>query len=108
MSSINRFAVIVFYVAALHFSPALALHSRLSGFSSDFVRDYDSAEKRVDDLKSAEPLLALLEKYTNPMERAELELSIGFVTAPTNDSAADLPPSWTQNLDSVIQTFNPE
>ena len=78
MNSTNRLAVIVFYAVVLHFSPALALHSGLSGFSSDFLRDYDSAQKTVDQSKSAEPLLVLLEKYTSAMERAELELSIGL------------------------------
>ena len=39
---------------------------------------YDSAQEKVDQSKSAEPLLVLLKKYTNATERAELELSIGL------------------------------
>ena len=56
---------VLYYAVALYASSALATHSGLSGFSSDFLRDYDSAEKSVGQYKSVEPLLELLEKYTN-------------------------------------------
>lgn len=64
--------------------PAFALHSGLADakgeciFSKDFIRDYESAQKQVDELKSAEPLLKLQKKYRNTEEQAELELSIGL------------------------------
>src|SRR4029077_18034286 len=56
----------------------LFIDTPLTGFSTEFLRDYDVAEKRVDDSKSAEPLLVLLEKYINAAERAELEVSTGL------------------------------
>jgi hypothetical protein len=71
--------IVVFYAVALHFSSALAMHSGLPGFSSDFLHDYNAAQERVNESKSAEPLLALLAKYTNATETAELQLSIGLV-----------------------------
>jgi len=58
---------------------ACAQHSGLHGFSPDFLGDYQSAQKKVDDQKSAGPLLALLQKYANEVERAELQVSIGLV-----------------------------
>jgi hypothetical protein len=48
-------------------------------FSSDFRRDYEAAQQSVNQSKSAEPLFALLAKYTDAAETAELELSIGLV-----------------------------
>jgi tetratricopeptide (TPR) repeat protein len=66
-------------------SSAFALHSGLVGaggesiFTKAFIQDYESAQKSVDTLKSAEPLVALLSKYLKPEEQAELELSIGIV-----------------------------
>ncbi len=79
MNSARSLTVVVFFAVALHFSSALAIHSGLSGFSSDFLRDYNAAQQRVNESKSAEPLLALLAKHTNATETAELELSIGLV-----------------------------
>lgn len=63
---------------ALLATSALATHSGLSGFSSDFLRDYESALKSVDKSQSMDPLLALLGRYTNETEKAELEVSIGL------------------------------
>jgi len=66
-------------------SSAFALHSGFVGaddeciFTKEFIQDYETAQKSVDTLKSAEPLLALLPKYRNPEEQAELEVSIGLV-----------------------------
>jgi hypothetical protein len=63
---------------------AFALHSGLAGaneeciFTQGFILDYEAAQKSVDQLKSAEPLLALLTKYQKPEEQAVLELSIGL------------------------------
>jgi hypothetical protein len=65
-------------VAALLASPASAQFSGLSGFSDGFIRDYKSAEQMVDQTKSAEPLIALQQRYTSPAEQAELEVSIGL------------------------------
>jgi hypothetical protein len=78
MNPTRRLAAVFFYAVALHASSALATHSGLSGFSSDFLRDYDSAQKAVDQSRSAEPLVALLARYTNEAEKAELEVSIGL------------------------------
>lgn len=78
MNTTRRLAVVLFYVVALHASSAFALYSGLSEFSADFLRDYDLAQKAVEQSKSAEPLLVLLERYTSPMEKAELEVSIGL------------------------------
>lgn len=78
------FAVLLL-AAALQSDSAFALHSGLAGangeciFAQDFIKDYDAAQKRVDEQKSAEPLLALLGKYQKPEEQAELLLSIGLV-----------------------------
>lgn len=85
MTSTLRAAMIVFYAVALHFSSALGTHSGLSGFSPDFLRDYNAAQQSVDESKSAEPLLALLAKYTNATEMAELELSIGLLYGQRTD-----------------------
>jgi len=75
----TRHLAAVFYCAiALLATSALATNSGLSGFSSDFLRDYESALKAVDQSESAEPLLVLLERYTNEAEKAELEVSIGL------------------------------
>jgi hypothetical protein len=52
------------------------VHFEVAG--DNFLRDYDLAQKAVDQSKSAEPLLVLLERYTSPMEKAELEVSIGL------------------------------
>jgi hypothetical protein len=71
--------IITLAAVILPVSPALALHSGLTGFSQDFLRDYESAQKAVDQNKSAQPLLALLQKYTNELEQAELQVSIGLV-----------------------------
>lgn len=66
-------------------SSVFALHSGLVGaegeciFTKEFIQDYEAAQKSVDTLKSAEPLLTLLTKYRKPEEQAELELSIGLV-----------------------------
>lgn len=66
-------------------STAFALHSGLVAadgeciFTKEFIQHYETAQKSVDTLKSAEPLLALLTKYRKPEELAELELSIGLV-----------------------------
>lgn len=68
----------LYYAVALHASSALGTHSGFSGFSSDFLRDYDSAQKSVDQSKSVEPLLNLLGRCTNETEKAELEVSIGL------------------------------
>jgi len=71
--------------AFLCVSSAFAFHSGLVGadgeciFTKAFIQDYESAQKSVDALKSAEPLLALLPKYREPEEQAELEVSIGLV-----------------------------
>ena len=78
MNTTRRLAAVLFYAVALHASSALATHSGLSSFSSDFLRDYESAQKSVDESKSAEPLLSLLERYINATEKAELEVSIGL------------------------------
>ena len=65
--------------------PVFALRSGLTDakgeciFSKDFTRDYESAQKMVDELQLAEPLLKLLKKYRKTEEQAELELSIGLV-----------------------------
>ncbi|WP_269527159.1 hypothetical protein [Coraliomargarita parva] len=64
--------------------PVFALHSGITdakgdcAFSEEFIRDYDQAQKLVDELKSAEPLIKLTEKYQQEQEQAELELSIGL------------------------------
>lgn len=79
MNATSHIAAIVLCAVALPLSSALAAHSGLSGFSSGFLRDYESAQKAVDQTKSAEPLLALLAKATNTTEKAELEVSIGLV-----------------------------
>jgi len=61
-----------------------ALYSGLSDvngeglFSKEFIRDYESAQKMVDELQSAKPLLELRKKYQKIHEQAELELSIGL------------------------------
>jgi hypothetical protein len=78
MNSAKSLSVIVFLAATLVTS-ASALHSGLSGLSPEFVADCESAQKKVDASKSAEPLLVLLQRYTNATEKAELELSIGLV-----------------------------
>jgi hypothetical protein len=74
-----KIAGIVLFVLALHGSTVLAAHSGLSGLSPAFLRDYDVAQKMVDEMKSAEPLLGLVQRYTNVAEKAELEVSIGLV-----------------------------
>lgn len=64
--------------------PAFAVHSRLTDargetvFSQDFLQDYQAAEREVLVSHSAEPMLALLKKYTGANEQAELELTLGI------------------------------
>jgi len=74
----RRLAAVLYFAVALHVSSALATQSGLSGFSSDFLRDYESAQKSVEQSKSMEPLLVLLERFTTETEKAELEVSIGL------------------------------
>jgi hypothetical protein len=74
----RRWTIIVFTLAILPVAPALALHSGLSGFSPSFLRDYEAAERMVNEHKSAQPFLDLLQEYTNEVEKAELEVSIGL------------------------------
>lgn len=75
----------ILLIASVWSIPVFALHSGLldvegeSIFSKDFIRDYESAQTMVDELKSAEPLLKLLKKCQKPEEQEELKLSIGLV-----------------------------
>ncbi len=75
---------IVLLAVLLVAGSACAQHSRLKDasddciFSPEFMKDYAEAQKRVDEMKSVDPLLVLLERYTKPEEQAELELSIGL------------------------------
>lgn len=71
--------LIVAGVIALSASSGLGMHSRLPGFSAAFVCDYNSAQQEVERTKSAEPLVALLTTYTNEIETAELDVSIGML-----------------------------
>lgn len=83
MNVISRF--LIFALACGTWSiPAFAFHSGLADakgeciFSKEFIRDYESAQKMVDKLQSAEPLLKLQKKYRKTEEQTELELSIGL------------------------------
>jgi hypothetical protein len=67
----------VLLAIAFGVSPALALDSGLTGVSQQFLRDCESADGVVSQLKSVDPLLALLKKYTNEVEQAHLEVHIG-------------------------------
>jgi len=58
-------------------SPALALDSGPIGFSQQFLRDCESADAVVSQLNSVDPLMALIQKYTNEVEQAHLEVLIG-------------------------------
>ena len=48
-------------------------------FSPEFLRDYESAMRAVDESHSGEPLLQLLTKYKQAEEVAELEVSLGVI-----------------------------
>ena len=63
---------------AFYSLPTLAQYSGLSGLSEEFRRDYRFAQDKVNQTKSAEPLIALQRRYTNKTEQAELEVSIGL------------------------------
>ena len=58
--------------------PALAQFPGLPGCSPEFYREVMAAEHMVNETKSAEPLLALLRRSSNPAEQASLEMSIGL------------------------------
>jgi hypothetical protein len=76
--NINRTLLLVALVAiAFSVSPALALDSGLTGVSQQFLSDCESADGVVSQLKTVDPLLALLKKYTNEVEQAHLEVYIG-------------------------------
>ena len=83
MNAISRLLIITVFCGMCSL-PVLALHSGLADakgectFSKEFIRDYESAQKMVDELKSADPLLKLQKKYKKTEEQAELELSIGL------------------------------
>jgi len=75
---INSTLVIATLLAiAFRISPALALDLGQTGFSQQFLRDCESADGVVSQLKSVDALLALLQKYTNQVEQAHLEVLIG-------------------------------
>jgi hypothetical protein len=81
----GKFAFIAYFSGALLYLPAFGMNSGFSNsnretvFSQTFLADYESAQKAVEEKHSVEPFLRLLEKYKNPDELAELELSIGLV-----------------------------
>jgi hypothetical protein len=83
MNAISRL-IIITIVCGTWSLPVFALHSGLAdakgecAFSKEFIRDYESAQKMVDELQSAEPLLKLATMYKKTAEQAELELSIGL------------------------------
>src|SRR5437868_6346941 len=79
MNSGNVTAIMI-YVMAFFVLPTFAQpYSGLSGFSAAFIRDYVAAEQMVGSSKSAKPLIALQDRYTNEVEQAELEVTLGFL-----------------------------
>jgi hypothetical protein len=79
MSTSKKFSLALLLAFAFAISPALALDFGLTGISPQCLRDTDSADSALTQQKSIDPLLALLNKYTNDVEQAYLEVYVGMV-----------------------------